>query len=131
MSSSNPISDREVARREKQRRSPPRSRRPDNLPEPASRDAPVPQLHSLSMGAQNAVLAARPPPSGELRLLSKMEVCERVGKTFPTLWLWMQQNRFPRARDCGGRPMWLEHEVNEWIERLPLRKFKGDDDNAP
>jgi predicted DNA-binding transcriptional regulator AlpA len=127
MSSSNPISDREQARREKQRRSPPRSRRPLLLNEAASSDPPVTQLHHpVSAGALKKVSAATP-PAGEVRLLSKAEVVERVGRTFPTIWLWMQQSKFPRARDLGGRPAWLEHEINDWIERLPLRRLKGDD----
>ena len=126
---SNPtISDRELARRKKQREAPPRSRRPQFLNDTASSDPPVTQLHHpVSAGAQNVAFAARPPP-GEVRLLSKAEVVERVGRTFPTIWLWMQQGKFPRARDLGGRPAWLEHEINDWIERLPLRKFKGDGD---
>lgn len=127
--SSHPIPDREAVRRDKQRRSPPRSRRPQ-LPNDPPPDAPVTQLHSLSIGAQNQVLAARPPPGGELRLLSKAEVIERVGRTFPTIWLWMQQGKFPRARDLGGRPVWLENEINDWIAALPIRKFKGDIDPA-
>ena len=62
----------------------------------------------------------------ETRLLSKAEVLERVGRTFPTVWKWMRAEKFPRARDLGGRPAWLESEVNEWIASLPVRKLKGD-----
>jgi predicted DNA-binding transcriptional regulator AlpA len=65
-------------------------------------------------------------PPETVRLLSKPEVCDRVGRTFPTIWQWMREGRFPRARDLGGRPAWLESEVNEWIASLPVRKLKGD-----
>jgi prophage regulatory protein len=63
----------------------------------------------------------------EIRLLSKAEVLERVGRTFPTIWAWMRAGKFPRARDLGGRPAWLESEVEAWIAALPIRRFKGDD----
>jgi predicted DNA-binding transcriptional regulator AlpA len=65
----------------------------------------------------------------EQRLLAKAEVLERVGRTFPTLWLWMQQKKFPRARDLNGRPAWLESEVEDWIKALPVRRLKGDGDD--
>jgi predicted DNA-binding transcriptional regulator AlpA len=69
-------------------------------------------------------ISKREPP--EVRLLSKAEVLERVGRTFPTIWTWMQQGKFPRARDLGGRPAWLESEIEAWINNLPVRKLKGD-----
>ena len=31
------------------------------------------------------------------RFLSKTEVCDRVGKTYPTLWMWMREGKFPLA----------------------------------
>ena len=60
------------------------------------------------------------------RLLSKPEVCDRVGRTFPTIWVWMQQGRFPRARDFNGRPAWFEHEIDEYLANLPVKRLKGD-----
>jgi predicted DNA-binding transcriptional regulator AlpA len=61
-----------------------------------------------------------------VRLISKAEVCDKVGKTFPTIWLWMRQGRFPRARDLGGKPAWIESEVEAWITGLPKREYMGD-----
>jgi predicted DNA-binding transcriptional regulator AlpA len=63
----------------------------------------------------------------QVRLISKAEVCDKVGRTFPTVWLWMRQGRFPRARDCGGRPAWLESDIDAWIAGLPPREYKADD----
>jgi predicted DNA-binding transcriptional regulator AlpA len=65
-------------------------------------------------------------PNGE-RLLSKAEVCARVGKSFPCIWQWMQSDRFPRARDNHGRPAWLESEISEWIRNLPVKPYRCDD----
>jgi predicted DNA-binding transcriptional regulator AlpA len=67
------------------------------------------------------------PLGGEgVRLLSKAEVVDRVGRSFPTLWQWMQENKFPRARDVHGRPMWIEREIEHWIRTLPIKRIKGD-----
>jgi predicted DNA-binding transcriptional regulator AlpA len=60
------------------------------------------------------------------RLVSKPEVCDRVGRTFQTIWLWMKRGDFPAARDLGGQPAWLESEIDEWINSRPLRKYKKD-----
>jgi predicted DNA-binding transcriptional regulator AlpA len=72
------------------------------------------------------VIEHKPPVEGE-RLLSKAEVCHRVGKTFPTIWQWMQEGKFPRARDNHGVPGWLDSEVSAWIRGLPLKPYKGDE----
>jgi prophage regulatory protein len=68
--------------------------------------------------------------AAQVRLISKAEVCDRVGKTFPTVWLWMRQGRFPQARDCGGRPAWVESEIDAWIAALPVREYKPAADTA-
>jgi predicted DNA-binding transcriptional regulator AlpA len=63
-------------------------------------------------------------PAHEVRLISKSEVCDKVGKTFPTVWLWMRQGKFPQARDLHGRPAWVESEIDDWIASLPVREYK-------
>lgn len=60
------------------------------------------------------------------RLISKPEVLERVGVTYPTIWAWMRQGKFPRSRELGGKIAWIESEVNEWIANRPVRRLKGD-----
>jgi len=60
------------------------------------------------------------------KLLFKPEVLDRVGRTFPTLWRMMREGKFPRARDVGGQPAWLESEIEDWITALPVRPYKGD-----
>jgi prophage regulatory protein len=59
-----------------------------------------------------------------IRLLSKPEVCDKIGRSFPTIWTWMRKGRFPRARDLGGKPAWVEAEIDAWIAGLPERKYK-------
>jgi predicted DNA-binding transcriptional regulator AlpA len=38
----------------------------------------------------------------------------------------MQQGRFPRARVIGGKSVWIESEVDEFLAALPLRQYKHD-----
>ena len=64
------------------------------------------------------------------RLISKPEVLDRVGVTFPTLWAWMRAGVFPRSRDLGGKACWLESEIDAWIENRPIRRLKGDPGGA-
>jgi predicted DNA-binding transcriptional regulator AlpA len=65
-----------------------------------------------------------------LRLLSKSEILAIAGVSYPTLWAWMRQNRFPRSRIVGGRSMWLTRDIEAWLGNLPLRKLKGDKTEA-
>ena len=65
----------------------------------------------------------RPP----LRLLSKKQVLDRVGVSFPTIWRWMLAGTFPRARAIGDlKSVWLESEAEAWINALPTRHLKDD-----
>ena len=75
-----------------------------------------------------AEVRANAPPADDAteKLLSKSEVIDRTGRSFPTLWAWMRSGRFPRARDACGRPAWLQSEIDAWMKSLPLRRFKGD-----
>jgi predicted DNA-binding transcriptional regulator AlpA len=60
------------------------------------------------------------------RLIPKREVLARVGVTYPTLWKWMRNGKFPRSRAVGFRAMWFEHEVEAWLKGLPNTPLKGD-----
>jgi predicted DNA-binding transcriptional regulator AlpA len=66
---------------------------------------------------------------GVVHLLDKTQVCAIVGATYPTVWAWMRDGRFPRGRVIGGnksKTMWLSSEVEAWIAALPTRPLKGD-----
>jgi excisionase family DNA binding protein len=64
------------------------------------------------------------------RLLSKPEVCDRIGVSYQTIWTWMRRNEFPRSRVIGGKICWLESEIEAWMKALPKSRLKGDDENA-
>lgn len=70
------------------------------------------------MSAKNS----RPTP----RLLSRLEVMERVGVSYPTIWALMRAGKFPRSRAVGGKPLWLEAEIDRYIINLPIKPLKGD-----
>ena len=38
----------------------------------------------------------------------------------------MFKGLFPRAREQGHRPYWFEHEIDAYLEALPLRPIKGE-----
>jgi predicted DNA-binding transcriptional regulator AlpA len=70
------------------------------------------------------VHGARGPPLE--RLLSKHDVVAITGLSFPTLWAWMRDGKFPRSRIVGGKSMWLYSEIHAWVAALPVRPLKGD-----
>jgi predicted DNA-binding transcriptional regulator AlpA len=77
---------------------------------------------------RSAVEQARPPPP-PLRLLSRREVCERIGVSYPTLWSWMRFGKFPRSRVMnGGKICWLESDIEAWIRGLPVQTLKPADE---
>lgn len=62
-----------------------------------------------------------------VRLLSKLEVIDRVGVSYATLWHWMRAGTFPRSRALGGKTVWIKSEVEAFMAALPKRPLKGDE----
>ena len=69
------------------------------------------------------------PPKPELRLVTKGEVLERVGMSYPTLWSKMRAGTFPRSVVVGARVCWYAHEIDAWLRDLQRQQLKGDDAN--
>jgi hypothetical protein len=38
----------------------------------------------------------------------------------------MNKNQFPRSRQIGGRPFWVEKEVDDYLLNAPRRPLKCD-----
>src|SRR5262249_32526817 len=72
----------------------------------------------------DSVVADQSPPG--TRLLSKRDILQRINRADATIWKWMQQGLFPRAKDVKGRPYWVEAEIEAWIRGLPIARIKGD-----
>jgi len=60
------------------------------------------------------------------RLLSRQDVMDRVCVSYPTIWQWMRDGKFPRGREIGGKIAWVESEIDKWIADLPVKKLKGE-----
>jgi predicted DNA-binding transcriptional regulator AlpA len=64
------------------------------------------------------------------KLLTKIEVLQITGFSYPTLWTWMRQGRFPRSLVVGSgsaaRVAWKESEIQLWLDNLPRSRFLGD-----
>ncbi|MBS0248259.1 MAG: AlpA family phage regulatory protein [Proteobacteria bacterium] len=60
------------------------------------------------------------------RFLPKKEVLRRVGCSYTTLWTLMVRGEFPRSRELGRRSVWVESEVEDFINTRPVRRLKGD-----
>jgi predicted DNA-binding transcriptional regulator AlpA len=89
---------------------------------------------SLARGEhdERSVRAANAPPAREgAHLLSKRQVLTIINVSYPTLWSWMRQGKFPRSRVVGGKSMWRSDEVDAWLGALPIRKLKGDALDSP
>ncbi len=57
---------------------------------------------------------------GQVRFLRLPEVLARTGLSRSTIYVRLDQGRFPRPVSLGGRAVgWIEAEVDEWIrERI-------------
>jgi predicted DNA-binding transcriptional regulator AlpA len=73
-----------------------------------------------------AVIAAEKPriSVGGPRLIDRNELLAKTALSYPKIWMLMREGKFPRAKAAGGRTVWLESEVDEWIASLPEREFK-------
>jgi prophage regulatory protein len=78
------------------------------------------------MRSSKTAPAAQVESANQVRLISKPEVLDRVGVTYPTIWAWMREGKFPRSRELGGKAAWIESEINAWIANRPVRRLKGD-----
>jgi prophage regulatory protein len=67
-------------------------------------------------------------PKKSKRLLDRKEVLARVPLSYPTIWDMMQKGTFPRGRAVGDQKVcWLESDIDDFIDGLPVKKLKGDD----
>ena len=67
------------------------------------------------------------------KLIYRSEILEITGVSYPTLWEWMRNGKFPRSIEVGGGVAWRQSEIEEWLANLPRRRLKGDaaDSSSP
>ncbi len=63
----------------------------------------------------------------EIKILMKPEVTDKIGVSYQTLWVWMQEGKFPRSRELvNGKVGWIAKEVDDWILSRPVVRLKKD-----
>jgi predicted DNA-binding transcriptional regulator AlpA len=88
---------------------------------------PLHYKRHLGHGKNRQVTRARQATNPALpKLLSKREIVAITGVTYPTIWAWMRDGKFPRPRVLGGKSCWPSAEIESWIAALPVRRLKGD-----
>jgi predicted DNA-binding transcriptional regulator AlpA len=93
-----------------------RSNRPHYDP---AKQAPASQRQPVAATTTSSPPIRGPPhPEQEARLLTKKQVLARVAVSYPCIWKWMLDGRFPRSREIGGKAVWIEAEINAWINAL-------------
>jgi prophage regulatory protein len=78
----------------------------------------------VQVGAAKQQTAASLPGLRNIQLLTRQEIMATTGLSYPTIWQRMREGKFPRAREVGGRAMWLASEVDAWVAALPLSTLK-------
>jgi predicted DNA-binding transcriptional regulator AlpA len=64
---------------------------------------------------------------GKTRLMSKHEVMDHVGLSYPTIWQMMLDGKFPRSRELGRGVRWIAGEIEDWCRNRPVKKLKNSD----
>jgi prophage regulatory protein len=66
-----------------------------------------------------------------VKLVSRREVMDRVGFSYPCIWKMMRDGTFPRGRAVGNLKIcWVESEIDDWITNTPVKRLKGDTEAA-
>ena len=58
------------------------------------------------------------------RFIGKGEMLERVCLSFPFVWQLIREGKFPASREVGGKALWIESEIENWIKTRPKKKYK-------
>ena len=69
--------------------------------------------------------AAATAATNPARFINKKQMLARVGASYPSIWQWMREGKFPRSRELGGKAAWLESEIEAWIVNRPIRRLKA------
>ncbi len=59
------------------------------------------------------------------KLISKAELIDELGVSFPTVWSWMCKGEFPRPIELSDNVIrWEADEIAAWRESRPRRTYK-------
>jgi predicted DNA-binding transcriptional regulator AlpA len=86
---------------------------------------------ATSRNRARATAQARASADQQLQFYSKADVVRMVKVCPVTIWNWMKDGKFPRARKSGtarnSKVMWLSHEVDAWMQSRSFSTLKGND----
>lgn len=85
---------------------------------PPSRRAPMRRIAVPDSDSGDGDEAPRP------KMIFKPEVIKLIGFTYPTLWKWMREGKFPLSFDIGSKTAWLESEIDAWLASRPRSNLK-------
>jgi predicted DNA-binding transcriptional regulator AlpA len=61
------------------------------------------------------------------KIISRRVLLERVPLSYAKIWMLMRAGKFPRPLEIDRRSVWVESEVQDWIDELSdRRRLKGD-----
>jgi hypothetical protein len=60
-------------------------------------------------------------------LIDKREVLAIIGCTYPVVWEWQRDGRFPLGHTVVGKTMWHALAIADWLDGLPVRPVKAAD----
>jgi predicted DNA-binding transcriptional regulator AlpA len=60
------------------------------------------------------------------RLVPRLEVLDRVGRSYVWILTRIKKGMFPPGRLIDGEVNWLDSELNAWMKALPQQRPKGD-----
>jgi predicted DNA-binding transcriptional regulator AlpA len=68
----------------------------------------------------------QPRDAPRVRFLDRADVLAITGVTFMTIWAWMRDGKFPRARlvGTGAKNIWLSTDIEAWSAGLPEAPLK-------
>jgi len=72
----------------------------------------------------NKPVDANPRGPPEALYFTKAQVLELVGKTWPCVWQWIREGKFPQPHMLGGRTIFLVDEIKAWFAALPVPQYK-------
>jgi predicted DNA-binding transcriptional regulator AlpA len=88
------------------------------------RARPGTRPHAVQLTAAKKQVADTLPGLRDLQLLTRQEIMALTGLSYPTIWAWTRQGKFPRALVVGGKNMWRAVEIDAWINSLRTRELK-------
>ena len=60
------------------------------------------------------------------RLVPRLEMLDRVGRSYVWVLTQIEKGTFPPGRLIDGEVNWVDSELNAWMKALPLQRPKGE-----